>query len=98
MFPAVLSSPCIKLHLRLCVSLEFLLLQITTSLEQVREFLSGTLLYVQQGHLCAQRSLWEEVQQCVDLLKDKGFITVTMDSHGQTMQVTKLGKATYKGQ
>lgn len=79
------------------MSLELFLLQITTSLEQVREFLMGTLLYVQQEHLCAQRSLWEEVQHCVDLLKDKGFITVTMDSLGQTLQVTRLGKATYKG-
>lgn len=96
-FPGTLSSPYIKLHLRLCVSLEFFCLQITTSQEQVREFLRGTLLYVQQRHLCAQRNLWEEVQQCVDLLKDKGFVTVTMDSHGQTLQVTKLGKATYKG-
>lgn len=74
------------------------MLQVTTSLEQVREFLRGTLLYVQQGHLCAQKSLWEEVQHCVDLLKDKGLITVTVDSQGQTMQVTKLGKATYKGE
>lgn len=80
------------------MSLEvFFFLQITTSLEQVREFLMGTLLYVQRGHLCGQRSLWEEVQQCVDLLKEKGFITITIDLHGQTMQVTKLGKATYKG-
>lgn len=88
------SSTCIKF---LSMSLEFFSLQITTSLEQVREFLSGTLLFVQQEHLCPQRSLWEEVQQCVDLLKDKGFITVTMDSLGQILQVTRLGKATYKG-
>ncbi len=73
------------------------LLQITSSLEQMREFLSGTLLYVQRGRLCVERSLWEEVQQSVHLLKDKGLITETADSHGQTLQVTKLGKATYKG-
>ncbi|KAM9338526.1 helicase POLQ-like [Symphorus nematophorus] len=70
-------------------------LNIATSLDQVREFLRGTLLYVQQRTLCVQRSLWEEVQRCVDLLKDKELITVTANS--QSLQVTKLGKATYKG-
>lgn len=74
------------------------LLQITTSLDQVREFLSGTLLYVQKRQLCAEKSLWEVVHQCVDLLQDKDLITVTAHSHGQTLQVTKLGKATYKGE
>lgn len=73
------------------------LLQIATSLDQVREFLSGTLLYVQKRQLCAEKSLWEVVQQCVDLLKDKDLITVTTHSDGQTLHVTKLGKATYKG-
>lgn len=77
---------------------ELCLLQITTSLEQVREFLSATLLYVQQRQLCAEKSLWEVVQQCVDLLKDNDLITVAAHSHGQTLQVTKLGKATYKGE
>lgn len=63
----------------------------------MREFLCGTLLYVQQKQLCAEKSLWEVVRQCVDQLKEKNLITVTSDSHGQTLQVTKLGKATYKG-
>lgn len=82
----------------LLIHSELSLLQITTSLEQVKEFLRGTLLYVQQEQLCAQKSLWAVVQQCVDLLKDKDLITVTTHSHGQTLQVTKLGKATYKGE
>uniref|UniRef100_A0A7N6FF35 Helicase C-terminal domain-containing protein n=1 Tax=Anabas testudineus TaxID=64144 RepID=A0A7N6FF35_ANATE len=72
-------------------------LNITTSLDHMREFLCGTLLYVQQKQLCVERSLWEVVQQGVDLLKEKNLITVTSDEHGQTLQVTKLGKATYKG-
>ncbi|XP_040012598.1 helicase POLQ-like isoform X2 [Xiphias gladius] len=72
-------------------------LNITTSLEQMREFLRGTLLHVQEKQLCVEKSLWDVVQQCVDLLKEKDLITVTSDSHGQTLQVTKLGKATYKG-
>ena len=69
--------------------------QITTSLDQIREFLCVTLLYVQQTQLCVEQSLWEVVQRCVGLLKDKDLVTVAADRH--TLQVTKLGKATYKG-
>ncbi|XP_038589066.1 helicase POLQ-like isoform X1 [Micropterus salmoides] len=72
-------------------------LNITTSEDQLREFLGGTLLYVQQKRMCVEKSLWEVVQQCVHLLKEKGLITVAPDANGQTLQVTKLGKATYKG-
>ncbi|KAF3701621.1 Helicase POLQ-like [Channa argus] len=70
-------------------------LNITTSLHQMKEFLSGTLLYVQQQQLCVEKSLWEVVQQSVELLREKDLITGTSD--GQTLQVTKLGTATYKG-
>ncbi|XP_034457397.1 helicase POLQ-like [Hippoglossus hippoglossus] len=70
-------------------------LNITTSMEQVRDFLQGTLLYVQREQLCVERSLWDVVQQCVDVLQEKDLIAVM--SHTQTLQVTKLGKATYKG-
>lgn len=79
------------------LSCVFVFSQITTSLHQITEFLRGTLLFVQQGALCVERSLWEEVQRCVDFLKDKDLITVTEHSQGQSLQVTKLGKATYKG-
>ncbi|XP_026152749.1 helicase POLQ-like isoform X2 [Mastacembelus armatus] len=68
-------------------------LNITTSLDQIRDFLRGTLLHVQQKQLCVEKSLWEVVQQSVDLLKAKDLIR----SDAQTLQVTKLGKATYKG-
>ncbi|XP_053266979.1 helicase POLQ-like [Pleuronectes platessa] len=70
-------------------------LNITTSMEQVRDFLQGTLLYVQREQLCAERSLWDVVQQCVDVLQDKDLLAVTSET--QTLQVTKLGKATFKG-
>ncbi|XP_070780569.1 helicase POLQ-like [Enoplosus armatus] len=72
-------------------------LHIARSLDQMRDFLCGTLLYVQQRQLCVESSVWEVVQQCVDLLKDKDLVTVTADCGGQTLQVTKLGRATYKG-
>lgn len=69
-------------------------LNITSSVEQLQDFLRGTLLYVQRRHLCVDRNLQEAVQQCVDVLKEKDLITE--DSHSQNLQVTKLGKATYK--
>lgn len=64
-------------------------------MEQLQDFLQGTLLFVQWQQLCVGRSLLEAVQQCVDVLKEKELITV--DSHSQSLRVTKLGKATYKG-
>lgn len=66
-------------------------------MDQMREFLSGTLLYVQRERLCADRSLWEVVQRCVQLLEDRGLVTVTQHSQGHPLQVTKLGRATFKG-
>ncbi|KAM3599557.1 uncharacterized protein V6R79_007887 [Siganus canaliculatus] len=70
-------------------------LKISTSLKQLRDFLRGTLLFVQQKRLCVDRTLWDQVQDCVHLLRDKDLITVDPDS--ETLQVTKLGRATYKG-
>lgn len=66
-------------------------------MDQLRDFLRGTLLYVQQQQLCVERSLWEVVQQCVDVLKEKDLIIVAAEVHSHTLQVTRLGKATYKG-
>ncbi|XP_068609093.1 helicase POLQ-like [Brachionichthys hirsutus] len=72
-------------------------LNIATTVDQVRGFLSGTLLYVQQKQLCVGTSLGDMVQQCVDSLILKRLVTVTPHSDGQTLQVTMLGRATYKG-
>ncbi|KAK6315773.1 hypothetical protein J4Q44_G00132970 [Coregonus suidteri] len=72
-------------------------LNITNSLEQVRDFMSGTLLSVQVKQVCLERSLWEVTQECVELLKEKGLVTVSTEPQGGTLQVTKLGRATYKG-
>ncbi|XP_028456719.1 helicase POLQ-like isoform X3 [Perca flavescens] len=73
-------------------------LNIATSLDQVKDFLCGTLLSVQQKQLLAETSLTETVRRLVGLLENKRLIAVTTESHGgQTLQVTKLGRATYKG-
>ncbi|XP_056140877.1 helicase POLQ-like [Lampris incognitus] len=72
-------------------------LNIASSLEQVRDFLSGTLLCVQERQLCVERDLREISKDCVELLKEKGLITVSRDTQDPILQVTKLGRATYKG-
>uniref|UniRef100_A0A8C7UB14 Helicase POLQ-like n=1 Tax=Oncorhynchus mykiss TaxID=8022 RepID=A0A8C7UB14_ONCMY len=72
-------------------------LNITNSLEQIRDFMSGTLLSVQEKQVCLERSLWEVTQECVELLKEKGLVTVSTEPQDGSLQVTKLGRATYKG-
>ncbi|XP_041825219.1 helicase POLQ-like [Melanotaenia boesemani] len=71
-------------------------LNITTSLQQIQDFLRGTLLFVQQQQLCVDRSLGDVVQQCVHTLKEKDLITIR-ETDSPMLQITKLGRATYKG-
>lgn len=74
------------------------LLQIATSLQQIQDFLHGTLLFVQQQQLCMEKGLWDVVQQCVYMLKEKDLITVSdVDLLSPALQITKLGRAAYKG-
>ncbi|KAM9840899.1 helicase POLQ-like isoform 2-T2 [Aulostomus maculatus] len=70
-------------------------LKVAQSLDQMLDFLRGTLLYVQQEQLCVKTSLWDVILRSVRLLQDKGLITTTAD--GEALQVTRLGNATYKG-
>ncbi|TNN56828.1 Helicase POLQ-like [Liparis tanakae] len=70
-------------------------LNISSSVDQLLDFLRGTLLFVQRGHLCAETSLTEAVRRCVDLLQSKDLLTGS--GAEPQLQVTKLGRATYKG-
>lgn len=72
-------------------------LQIASSPRQIEDFLRGTLLYVQQQQLCVQTSLEDVAQRCVHMLMEKGLVTAAADSHGPGLQVTELGRATFKG-
>ncbi|KAJ7987104.1 hypothetical protein DPEC_G00335290 [Dallia pectoralis] len=72
-------------------------LNITNSLKQVMDFMSGTLLSVQAKQLCLERSLLEVTQDCVELLKEKGLVTMSAEPQEGSLQVTKLGRASYKG-
>ncbi|KAG7263721.1 hypothetical protein CRUP_017692 [Coryphaenoides rupestris] len=71
---------------------------IATTPEQVRDFMAGTLLCVQEERLCVERSLGDTVQASLDLLQEKDLITVSEGPEGdtRTLEVTKLGRATYK--
>ncbi|KAB5549000.1 hypothetical protein PHYPO_G00062180 [Pangasianodon hypophthalmus] len=71
-------------------------LDITCTAEQVLEFMSRTLLSVQETRLCQQKSLRELVVESIEILKQKGLINTS--AHEQSvLHVTKLGRATYKG-
>ncbi|KAK0141350.1 Helicase POLQ-like [Merluccius polli] len=69
---------------------------ITTTLEQVKDFMSGTLLCVQEDQLCVERKLWDMVQESLAFLKEKDLITISQCAQRETLEITKLGKATYK--
>ncbi|XP_036385486.1 helicase POLQ-like [Megalops cyprinoides] len=73
-------------------------LNITKSLVDIKEFMSFTLLSVQEAHICQEKSLWDITQESVQFLKQKGLISVSTDLGSSTvLTITKLGKATYKG-
>ncbi|MBN3283243.1 HELQ Helicase, partial [Polyodon spathula] len=64
----------------------------------IHEFLSCTLFSVQQEHLSSEKSLWDLTMEAVSFLTEKGLIMSTAGSHGDAvLEVTKLGRATYKG-
>lgn len=69
-------------------------LKVSTSLQQLQDFLSGTLLFVQRQQLCAHTELWEFLQSSVRLLQDKRLLSA---ADGAALQVTQLGRATFKG-
>lgn len=72
-------------------------IQITCRVEQVLEFMSRTLLGVQETLLCQQKSLRELTVESLEILKQKGLID-TSACEQSVLQVTKLGRATYKGE
>lgn len=71
-------------------------LQVAASLQQLQDFLQGTLLCVQQRRLCTDGGLQDAVLRCIHTLCSKDLITAA-DPHAATLQVTRLGRAAYKG-
>lgn len=59
--------------------------------------MSRTLLGVQESQLCQQKSLHELIGESIEILKQKGLID-TSPNEQSVLRVTKLGKATYKGE
>uniref|UniRef100_A0A3P9HEG6 Helicase POLQ-like n=1 Tax=Oryzias latipes TaxID=8090 RepID=A0A3P9HEG6_ORYLA len=71
-------------------------LNVAASLQQLQDFLQGTLLCVQQRRLCTDGGLQDAVLRCIHTLCSKDLITAA-DPHAATLQVTRLGRAAYKG-
>ncbi|KAK6494469.1 helicase POLQ-like isoform X1 [Huso huso] len=73
-------------------------LNISRTPADIHEFVSCTLFSVQQEHLSSEKNLWDITMETVSFLTEKGLIMSTAGSHGDTvLEVTKLGRATYKG-
>uniref|UniRef100_A0A8C9T256 Helicase POLQ-like n=1 Tax=Scleropages formosus TaxID=113540 RepID=A0A8C9T256_SCLFO len=73
-------------------------LKIARTLEQIREFVLGTLLNVQESHTCPERKLWDITQDSLEFLRQKGLLKVSKDCENNlVLEVTSLGRATYKG-
>ncbi|XP_073681015.1 helicase POLQ-like [Garra rufa] len=73
-------------------------LKITTTREQVRDFMKGTLLNVQEAQVSPERSLWDLTVESIETLKQKSLIEVSAEVNDQTiLQITRLGRATFKG-
>uniref|UniRef100_A0A8C2PYA3 Helicase, POLQ like n=1 Tax=Cyprinus carpio TaxID=7962 RepID=A0A8C2PYA3_CYPCA len=56
-------------------------LKITTTVEQVRDFMKGTLLSVQEAQVSPERSLWDLTVESIETLKQKSLIEVSADVH-----------------
>lgn len=73
-------------------------LKITTTVEQVKDLMKGTLLSVQEAQVSPEKSLWDLTVESIQTLKQKNLIEVSSDENNQNiLQITRLGRATYKG-
>ncbi|NXS11938.1 HELQ Helicase, partial [Neodrepanis coruscans] len=76
-------------------------LKIAVTLEEVNDFMCGTLLGVQQQLLPKEKSLSEVIKDGLEDLIEKGLLKgrVSEKNHHSkcTLSITPLGKATYKG-
>ncbi|XP_030625638.1 helicase POLQ-like [Chanos chanos] len=73
-------------------------LNVTQTPGEIKEFMSCTLLGVQETQICPEKSLEKIIEESIDTLQQKGLIeTLTDTLEKSRLQVTKLGRATYKG-
>lgn len=67
-------------------------------MEQVKDFMKGTLISVQEAQVTPEKSLWDLTVESIETLKQKGLIEAPADEQGETsLQITRLGRATFKG-
>ncbi|XP_015195310.1 helicase POLQ-like isoform X2 [Lepisosteus oculatus] len=72
-------------------------LSITRTLGEIRDFVSCTLFSVQEKQICGEKSLWDIVSESLDILTKKGLVKSTAGEEETLLEVTKLGRATFKG-
>lgn len=60
--------------------------------------MKGTLISVQEAQVTPEKSLWDLTVESIETLKQKGLIEASADEQGEaTLQITRLGRATFKG-
>ncbi|KAJ8339113.1 hypothetical protein SKAU_G00358990 [Synaphobranchus kaupii] len=74
-------------------------LSITKTAEEIGEFMSASLLGVQEPCIALEKSLRDITQDSVHFLIQKGLVSAssTHPGNGTVLTITKLGRATYKG-
>ncbi|KAG5835179.1 hypothetical protein ANANG_G00269390 [Anguilla anguilla] len=74
-------------------------LSITKTADEVDQFMSATLLGVQQAHVVLEKSLSDITQDSLRFLIEKGLVSASSPDPGKgtALSITKLGRATYKG-
>nr|XP_033819703.1 helicase POLQ-like isoform X2 [Geotrypetes seraphini] len=70
--------------------------------KEIYHFMCGTFFSVQQKHLSKEKSIWDITRESLEYLMEKGLISGQLSiekeqEYQETLQVSKLGQATFKG-
>nr|XP_033819711.1 helicase POLQ-like isoform X3 [Geotrypetes seraphini] len=77
-------------------------LKISKTPKEIYHFMCGTFFSVQQKHLSKEKSIWDITRESLEYLMEKGLISGQLSiekeqEYQETLQVSKLGQATFKG-
>lgn len=71
------------------------LFQICTTVENLKEFMQNTLLFVQSDSQSVD--IYEQLETSLQSLQQLEHVTVSNTTQDRTIEVTPLGQATFKG-
>ena len=71
------------------------LFQICTTVENLKEFMQNTLLFVQSDSQSVD--IFEQLETSLQSLQQLEHVTVSNTTQDRTIEVTPLGQATFKG-